>query len=177
MKNKSKVAIAVITVFSLISAALFLTAVPLEHREKAEKKNNLNGLHRLLGDWESTSGTYSYYENWKPAGDSILEGKAKMVNKAGKIILRELLKIEKIGTHIVYIAAVNNNQPVLFTLIKTTVKDQKIQWVFENKEHDFPQRIIYLLESDNSLFARVEGLRDGKEVKEEFRLTKKGDLK
>jgi len=174
MKNISKVVIAVITVILLISSPLFLTAAPLELKEKAEKNNKLNDLHRLIGDWESASGNYSYYESWKPAGASALEGNASMVNETGKTVLRERLKIEKIGTHIVYIAAVNNNHPVLFTLIKTTVKDQKIQWVFENKEHDFPQRIIYFLESENSLFARVEGLQDGKEAKEEFRLTKRG---
>ena len=35
--------------------------------------------------------------------------------------------------------------------------------VFENPQHDFPQRIIYRLEKDGSLLARIEGVNQGRE--------------
>jgi len=34
--------------------------------------------------------------------------------------------------------------------------------VFENREHDFPQRVIYRRELDGSMHARIEGERDGR---------------
>jgi hypothetical protein len=40
--------------------------------------------------------------------------------------------------------------------------------VFENLQHDFPQRILYWLDADGALHARVEGLRGGKLVGEEW---------
>lgn len=35
--------------------------------------------------------------------------------------------------------------------------------VFENREHDFPQRIIYRRVSTDELFARIEGTIEGRE--------------
>lgn len=43
------------------------------------------------------------------------------------------------------------------------VKHGEGEALFENPEHDFPQRIIYRLEKDGSLFARIEGTINGKE--------------
>jgi hypothetical protein len=42
------------------------------------------------------------------------------------------------------------------------IKLQSREAVFENPEHDFPRRIIYRLEPDGSLFARIEGMPKGK---------------
>ena len=40
--------------------------------------------------------------------------------------------------------------------------------VFENREHDFPQRILYWLTADGRLHARIEGPLDGKEAAMEW---------
>ena len=40
--------------------------------------------------------------------------------------------------------------------------------VFENPEHDFPQRIVYWREGDRVLHARIEGVIKGKERKDEW---------
>ncbi len=34
--------------------------------------------------------------------------------------------------------------------------------VFENLQHDFPQRVMYWLEPDGRLHARIEGMQAGK---------------
>ena len=138
----------------------------------AESESDLSGLHWLKGHWKGQPGKATYSERWQLTSRGTLEGDAAMVNHAGKQVLTEVLRIEKIGSHIVYIAVVNQNHPVLFTLIETTVEDHKPTWVFENKEHDFPQRIIYTREAPDSLLTRVEGVQKGKEDKEEFRLTR-----
>jgi hypothetical protein len=135
-----------------------------------EGESDLQDLQWLVGQWKDQLGKNTYYESWKSTNYGTLEGSASMVNPQGKTILTEVLRIEKIGSHVVYIAAVKKNQPVLFTLIDTSEENNKPKWLFENREHDFPQRIIYTRESPDSLVARVEGVHKGKKEKEEFRL-------
>ena len=42
--------------------------------------------------------------------------------------------------------------------------------IFENPDHDFPQRVIYRLISDEDLLGRIEGMIDGKERAVDFPL-------
>jgi hypothetical protein len=44
--------------------------------------------------------------------------------------------------------------------------------VFENKEHDFPQRIIYRLVANGKLLGRIEGVVDGAERSADFPMTR-----
>jgi hypothetical protein len=44
--------------------------------------------------------------------------------------------------------------------------------VFENRQHDFPQRILYWLDVGGALHARVEGPQAGRTVAEEWVWTK-----
>lgn len=152
-----------------IIGLFFLVTLWLGIAFPVEGESDLHDLHWLVGQWKSQSGKNTYYESWKSTNHGTLEGSASMVNPQGKTIFTEVLRIEKIGSHVVYIAAVKKNHPVLFTLIETSEENNKPKWVFENKEHDFPQRIIYIQQSMDSLVARVEGVIKGKEEKEEFR--------
>jgi hypothetical protein len=58
----------------------------------------------------------------------------------------------------------NNEQPVPFSLSNLTGK----KYVFENKEHDYPQRVIYNIISKEVLEARIEGKNKGKEMSSDF---------
>jgi hypothetical protein len=149
---------------------LFLIILWISIAVPVEGDSDLKELHWLVGQWKGQLGNNTYYESWKATNHGTLEGSASMVNPQGKTFLTEVLRIDKIGSHLVYIAAVKKNHPVLFTLIETSGENNKPKWVFENKEHDFPQRIIYVRESSDSLVAYVEGFINGKEGKEEFRL-------
>ena len=44
--------------------------------------------------------------------------------------------------------------------------------VFGNSDHDFPQRIIYRLTSDEDLLGRIEGTIDGEERAVDFPMKK-----
>ena len=46
------------------------------------------------------------------------------------------------------------------------------KFTFENKEHDFPQRVIYERKGSESLLAAIEGTFKGKEAREEFQMKK-----
>ena len=45
-------------------------------------------------------------------------------------------------------------------------------YVFENMEHDFPQRIVYTNPKTDSIFAYIEGIQDDQYRKLEFPFTK-----
>jgi hypothetical protein len=48
--------------------------------------------------------------------------------------------------------------------------------VFENAQHDFPQRIIYWQTKPNELRARIEGTIDGKLASEEWAWTRTASM-
>lgn len=81
--------------------------------------------------------------------------------KGSKTISFEFLRIIENETGIYYISKPSENkEETAFKLIKFNNNEV----VFENPEHDFPQRIIYKLEKGTSLFARIEGKKNGKEM-------------
>ncbi|MDQ3073223.1 MAG: hypothetical protein M3Q97_08190 [Bacteroidota bacterium] len=69
--------------------------------------------------------------------------------------------MKPIGNHIVFIVAVNDNAPVLFTLVSSGGGE----WVFENKEHSNLKRVVYGMDENKNLYARTE-TKKGK--KDEF---------
>lgn len=157
--------------FFILIAALLLTGGPWLESADAEP---LKKFEALLGEWENVSNNTTYTETWKPGPCGNLEGSASMTDPQGKTLLTETLEIRVIGRHTVYIACVNNSPPVLFTLIgEDATRDGARQWTFENPEHEFPQRIVYRLESNDILYACVEGKQKGKFTKEEFHLKRK----
>jgi hypothetical protein len=62
----------------------------------------------------------------------------------------------------------NNQQPVYFKLISK----EDGRYIFENKEHDFPQRVIYHLVSNDAVHARIEGVRNGQERGSDFKYSR-----
>jgi hypothetical protein len=156
----------------LILAFLFPGSLYAESQDSRPLKR----FEKLVGIWENISGNTTYLETWEWSSHEILKGSASLKNGQGKILFSEILQIQQIGVHTVYIACVNNHPPVLFTLTDEKETDSNtVQWTFENPEHDFPQRIVYRLEAGDTLYAWVEGTENGKFNKEEFHLKRKSN--
>lgn len=121
-------------------------------------RTTLSDLAWLSGCWESHREGREINEQWmKPAGQTML-GMGRTVSK-GKTVEYEFVQIrEDNDGSIYYVAKPSGQSEASFKLIKY----QNREATFENPEHDFPQRIIYRLEPDGSLFARVEGTSNGK---------------
>ncbi|HMS64607.1 MAG TPA: DUF6265 family protein [Ignavibacteria bacterium] len=129
-------------------------------------ENNFLKLLWITGQWEGIQGSGIYHEEWEKISDSELKGKAYMIKK-GEIINNELLKIHEEADGIYYTADVSHNpSPVSFKL--TEITDSS--FIFENPEHDFPQKISYVNENDVKLKAVVEAVVNGKLKKIEFDL-------
>ena len=118
-----------------------------------EEPFSMDKLNWVLDRWVGEGNGGTMYENWVKADDNLFKGDACTI-KNGDTIFTESLKIEKIGEDIFYAAEVPHNPgPVSFKLINLTDTEA----VFENPEHDFPNKIIYTLKEDGSLYARIEG--------------------
>lgn len=116
----------------------------------------------ISGCWKSSDGGE---EQWmKPAGGSMI-GMARTI-AGGKTVFTEYLQIREEKGTVSYIVSLGlSAKPVAFKL----VKGDRGEAIFENPEHDFPQRIIYRLESPDSLAARIEGKEKGVEKGIDFR--------
>jgi hypothetical protein len=123
----------------------------------ASQKVGIERLEWISGCWVLDDGKERTEETWmKPAGKSML-GMSRTV-AGGKAVFTEHIEIREANGQISYIVALGMGaKPTVFKLIKSS--DSEV--VFENPEHDFPQRIIYRRESTDALFARIEGAEKG----------------
>lgn len=143
---------------------LFILFVPLL---TSAQINDIEQFKWIVGKWQGTSGEGQLVENWKKLDENTLLGEGYYIVK-NDTILKEYLKIERFGRHWAYIATINDRQPALFSLVES--KNNTL--VFENKEHDFPQRVVYSFKKDGSLLAWIEGNVKGKAQKEEYSMQK-----
>jgi hypothetical protein len=66
----------------------------------------------------------------------------------------ESLRLERLGDDVFYTARPRQNLfPTAFRLIESDAR----RFVFENPEHDFPQRIVYERIGATKLHVRIEG--------------------
>ena len=80
------------------------------------------------------------------------------VIRPGKRAFFEFLRIEERDGEIAYVAQPGGGASTSFRLVSV----EGTTAVFENPDHDFPQRIIYRLD-DGKLCARIEGTVDGED--------------
>jgi hypothetical protein len=133
--------------------AIFLIVTPAATQTQTE---DVKQLSWLSGTWVGTEGRVEMEEHWTlPKGNSLL-GLHRDV-AGDRTVSFEFLRIEKATEGIVYIAQPQGRPPTSFRLIQSS----RNRVVFENKAHDFPQRIIYWIEAD-TLHARVEGDQNGR---------------
>ena len=115
----------------------------------------------MTGSWSSESNGVRMEEHWTSAAGGVMLG---MHRDIGKKTSFEFLRIEQAEDgSLVYHAQPSGRPATPFKL--KSISDSKV--VFENAEHDFPQRIIYWRKGER-LCARVEGTIGGKLESEEW---------
>jgi len=134
-----------------IAALLFLIITAI-NMSNAQSKPAMEQISWMFDKWVSSGRETTSYEEWTKVNDSLYEGASKTI-KNGEIIFEERLKIFSDKGNIFYAAVVAHNPaPVYFKLISADSNTA----VFENNEHDFPQKITYRIEEGN-LHAFIEG--------------------
>lgn len=113
----------------------------------------------LAGCWEGKNGSALSREHWMREGGGMMMAMARTV-RDGRVLSHEaiLLELDADGVTPVYVPKPSNQKEARFKLVSALDG----RFVFENPEHDFPQRIIYHRQPDGALLARIEGSRDGK---------------
>jgi len=118
-------------------------------------------LRWLVGTWHGeTRNGGQFYETWVVAKDGSMHGSGFRVLK-GDTVFGEGLRIEKRDRDLYYVAAVNENAaPAEFKM----TAQRSFKTIFENPEHDFPQRITYQRRKDGSLYVTAELLDGGRKL-------------
>ena len=137
-------------VFVLCVAVTTLTPV------SAENPQELADLAWIAGHWSGQTDEIVMEENWMAPSGGVMLGLHRDVRR-GQPAFFEYLRITARNGRLVYVASPRGTGTTEFVLV--SLEGQRA--IFENLEHDFPQRIIYSREGDR-LTARVEGMVDGK---------------
>ena len=120
-------------------------------------------LKLFPGKWKMEIENAEVYEEWELINEDEMIGKNYTLQEGIKII-NESLFLRKIYNRWIYIAAPEVEKITLFSLVEQTPK----KFLFENKKHDFPQRIIYEFHKDGNMTATIEGNVNGEFKRREF---------
>ena len=125
-------------------------------------------LRDLDGTWFMPTDRGDRLEAWTIQDDSTYIGRGMRIKpENGDTVTLETLRLELRDTSIIYYAIVrgqNQNKPVPFRL---TTADYD-GYVFENPNHDDPQKIRYLLLGKREMQVFTEGKRNGRPVTQEY---------
>lgn len=106
-------------------------------------RESMQDLRQLNGTW-SSSERILFNEYWNIKSDTLLSGLGYSLQD-NDTVFKEELKIFYRDGRVFYGAKVgDSDQFILFKLTKAG----KNNWIFENHEHDYPNRISYKIDND-----------------------------
>ncbi|WP_297332935.1 DUF6265 family protein [Flavobacterium sp.] len=149
---------------SLLCISAFVLLISCKHDDKYA---NIQKAVWLVGSWGNTSADETLTEIWQKLNDSVFAGQAFVINEENDTVFFEHIRIEERKGELFYIVTVpdqNEGQAVPFKM--TTINDSLI--VFENPEHDYPQKIAYRKVNADSLVAEISGMPQGINQSEHF---------
>lgn len=114
----------------------------------------INGFEVLQGSWVCAQPSGTFTETWTFEKERMC-GRGYLVQGKDTLFGEKLL-VQRVNDRLVYIADVPGQDPVLFTC-----KQQGKSFRFENREHDFPQVIVYELQQHTRLRITLEGEEKG----------------
>jgi len=147
----------------VLIAALAASGVP-GPLQAAESKAELEQLSWMAGTWKGKVKGTVMEEHWTAPGGGIMLGLHRDIRPDGGAFF-EYLRIEVGPEGIAYVASPRGGPATAFLLKSAGEKSV----VFENLEHDFPQRILYWLDEEGALVARIEGEENGETSGREWR--------
>lgn len=119
------------------------------------RATDISQLAWLSGCWESEASEPGSGEQWLPLAGGTLLGVSRTV-KQGRTVEFEFMQIRALENgQLAFIAMPSGQRTTVFPLLRLG----EAEVVFENPQHDFPQRIVYRLRDETRLLARIEGTR------------------
>jgi hypothetical protein len=132
--------------------ALAVTPFVLISCEDPKKEQPLDKLSWLEGEWEGMTEQNITREEWTRSNDKLMTG-GGYVLAGTDTVFKEHLKLMARDTNIYYIVFIPGRpDSTVFTLTRYANDEA----VFENPEHDDPQRVIYKKTGTDSIYAYTE---------------------
>lgn len=154
-----------------LAAGAVLLAAPLASRGAALPHPGADPVERvawLAGCWEGTMASGAVYEEvWLPPRGGTLAGVARMTRGGRTFSIESMTIVDDAGT-LVYLARPAGQPETPFRAVEVS----STAAVFENPDHDFPQRIVYRHTPPDTLHARIEGERGGEPRSMDFPLVR-----
>lgn len=117
----------------------------------------------LQGCWETSTGERTIEEHWMAPRGTNMVGMSRTV-RGNTLVSYEFLLLREAGDRLEYESHPSGQRSATF--LSTMVSDVMV--LFENPQHDFPQRIGYRREGGSSLVAWIEGTNKGQARRIEF---------
>ena len=114
----------------------------------------------LAGCWELVDGERRVTEVWFSPSANRMIGISETRHK-GTSVAWEFLRIEREGDSLVFRALPSGQAPAEFPLRSSS----NGEFIFENLQHDFPQRVVYPVPVGTELRARIEGPAESGETR------------
>lgn len=116
---------------------------------------SLDAVSWMAGYWVGEHNGTHIEEIWLPPAGGLMVGLHRDVLPSGRSFF-EYLRIEATGDTLVYVASPMGRTPTRFPA--RLIESRRV--LFENPDHDFPQRIEYRLDDQGRLQAAASG-REG----------------
>lgn len=137
---------------------LVLVAMALPLLAQADDVARVTQLSWMTGCWGFSGGGSSYEEVWLAPTLNNMLGLSHRVSDDGITREFEFLRVVTSGGGgFDYVAQPKGEPPTKFNMLES----RGTRVVFENTDHDFPQRIIYEYRAPDQLNARIEGKQNG----------------
>jgi hypothetical protein len=147
--------------------ASFLLVLAATVQANLQSPIGVERLAWMTGCWEAKSAQGTVEEHWlAPRGQTML-GLGRTVRE-GRTAEYEFVVLEKRDDRLAYEAHPSGQPTAVF--LSQEVGETTV--VFENAQHDFPQRVGYQQRGPDSLLAWIEGSRDGRVRRIEFPYTR-----
>ena len=174
MKNYSLLtAIALLAITSSCRNENTSTKVPLSDDVKTRQRyDQIKEFAWLEGEWQNNTPDGLFTEKWTKETDSTFTGHSVII-KDKDTVFYETIILDQKGDSLHYIVT-NPKQTTADKTVSFTLKSFTADsYNFENKQHDFPQRITYTKVNNDSILCKISGLLKGKPAQEEFPMHRK----
>jgi Domain of unknown function (DUF6265) len=140
-----------------IAPILALALLAFSGNGAVAAEGDLEKLAWLSGCWKSQSAEAGSGEQWTPIAGGTMLGTSRTV-KQGKTVEFEFMQLRYLADRtLAFVAQPSGQSATVFPLLRITDAEA----VFENPQHDFPQRVVYARDGETRLLAKVEGMRRG----------------
>ncbi|MEO6174047.1 MAG: DUF6265 family protein [Flavobacterium circumlabens] len=157
--------------FQKITLLMLLAVIVSCQKKESVEKDKIKIADWLIGNWENKSPDGLLIENWQKVNDSTFSATSYFIKEKDTLHFEKIVLSQK-GEKLTYSATVNGqNNDKAIDFPSTSETETKL--VFENPQHDYPQKITYTKGANNTLTAEVTGKLQGKLTTERFIMVKK----